>query len=73
MRQHNKTSNDASELMGNVVLGWISTGVAIVETLFFGASVFLMETISLEFFTVTLFFVLSILYVMKFWSKMSEL
>jgi hypothetical protein len=72
MRQHNKTSNDASELMGNVVLGWISTGVAIVATLFFGASVFLMETISWEFISVSCFWVLSLLSTMTLWSKVSE-
>jgi hypothetical protein len=56
-----------------VAMGRLSTGVAIVATLFFGASVFLMETISWEFISVSCFWVLSLLSVMTFCSKVSEI
>ena len=67
-----KPGAPSASRFASVAMGWLSTGVAIVATLFFGLGVVLFEPISWEFISVSCFWVLSLLSVMTFWSKISE-
>ena len=72
MQRHRNTPRDTSELMGNVVACWISTGVSIGSTLIFVANVINGEVISWETVAITSFWVLTLLSMYTFWCRIRE-
>jgi hypothetical protein len=72
MQRHRNAPRNASELMGNVVACWISTGFSIGSTFLFVANAINGEVISWETVAITSFWVLTLLSTYTFWSRIRE-